>query len=87
MAKGLGIVAGWTGMPLTPKAFARAMWPDSPGWKSLTKCGNNGVTRGGAMPQAAGTLLGRLNRAGLINYRHEIMPAGRAALAAYNRTS
>jgi hypothetical protein len=54
--------------PITPKEFAQAMWPDSPGWRRLTKCGNKGVTRGGAMPQAAGAMLGRLDRAGLITW-------------------
>lgn len=51
--------------PLRPKAFARLMWPNSPLWKSHTRCGANGVCLGGGMVLAGGGHLGRLRAAGL----------------------
>jgi len=49
--------------PMRPKAFAKKMWPDSPGWSSHAKCGPSGVSPGGGMAPAGGALLGRLCRA------------------------
>lgn len=42
------------------------MWKDSPKWKNKTKCGYNGVARGGGMRLAAGDYLGKLRANGWI---------------------
>lgn len=44
---------------ITPKLFAKEMWPDSPGWRRSVKCGH-GSHRGGGMYIAAGGFLGKL---------------------------
>lgn len=68
--------------PLRAGAFAAIMWPDSPGWSSVTKCGPNGSTSGGGMNLAGGAYLGKLRRKGLTNRfgdrldRHRISPEG-----------
>jgi hypothetical protein len=51
---------------IRPRGFAEKMWPDSEGWSHSTKCGPHGVTRGGGMPQAAGSYLGKLRKDGLV---------------------
>lgn len=51
---------------IRPLGFAEKMWPDSEGWSHLTSCGPKGVTRGGGMPQAAGSYLGKLRKDGLV---------------------
>ena len=51
---------------IRPRGFAEKMWPDSEAWSHHTKCGPNGVTRGGGMPLAAGGFLGKLRHAGLV---------------------
>lgn len=51
---------------ITPKYFAKKMWPDSPAWKNSHGCGN-GSHKGGGMYQAAGGFLGKLRRTGLID--------------------
>jgi len=56
--------------PIRPREFARKMWPDSPRWKSHTKCGNHGVSRGGGMSLAGGGFLGKLYRDGLVNRKY-----------------
>jgi len=48
------------------KQFAKFMWPDSDGWKTHVKVGK-GVSKGGAMPIAAGGYLGKLKKWGLVN--------------------
>lgn len=50
---------------LYAKQVAKALWPDSPAWEQRTRMyrGRNGAV-GGTMPMKAGTLLGRLVRAG-----------------------
>lgn len=90
--KALRILADWAKTHshdecISPKRFARLMWPDSPGWRSSTKCGNNGVTLGGAMPQAGGTLLGRLERMGFTDFRHRINENGLRVLSASGESS
>lgn len=50
-----------------PREFARALWPDAPGWRVSVKCGPNGSHRGGQMYQAGGAYLGRLARVGLVS--------------------
>ncbi len=52
--------------PLTPRRFAKLMWPDSPGWDVMTNCGQYGVTRGGCMNLSAGAYLGKLRKKGLV---------------------
>lgn len=47
---------------ITPRAFARKMWPDSPGWKRSYRCGPNGSSRGSMMSMAGGGYLGKLTR-------------------------
>lgn len=51
---------------VTPKLFAREMWPDSPGWRRCSKAGNNGVIKGGGMYLAAGGYLGKLSKRKLV---------------------
>ena len=52
---------------IRPKIFAKAMWPDSPGWDRYAKCGD-GVHKGGGMYVTAGCYLGKLVRTGLVQY-------------------
>jgi len=54
---------------ITPKYFARHMWPDSEGWSHHVKCGN-GSHRGGGMYMAAGGYLGKLNKEGWIRMQY-----------------
>jgi hypothetical protein len=49
-----------------PSQLAPLLWPDSPKWKRVYKCGPYGASQGIAMNRAAGALLGRLRQAGLI---------------------
>jgi len=55
--------------PITPRPFARKMWPDSPKWEAHTPCGPKGVSKGGGMNLAGGAFLGKLARDGLISRR------------------
>ena len=50
---------------LSPRSFAKEMWPDSPRWKIPTKCGPYGCSRGGGMNLAGGGFLGKLSKRGL----------------------
>jgi len=50
-----------------PSRFAELMWPDAPGWEKSIKVGR-GATRGAGMPRAGGHLLGRMRKAGLIDW-------------------
>lgn len=63
-----------------PRQFARLMWPDSDGWKTMTKCGNYGATRGGGMNLAGGAYLGKLRQWGFINWRNRLSLLGREVL-------
>ncbi len=58
---------------IRPRAFAKAMWPESEGWRRQTRCGNNGVTRGGGMCLAGGGYLGKLVQLGVVEqqFRNE----------------
>lgn len=60
---------------LQPREFAKLMWPESPGWKRPSKCGNNGMHRGGGMYRAAGGFLGKLCKRGLAYWKY--IEAGR----------
>jgi len=62
--------------PLSPRAFAKLMWPDSPGWRRSARCGPNGVSRGGGMNLAAGGLLGKLAKQGLATLNFASSPPG-----------
>lgn len=53
---------------VSPRHFARLFWPDSECWSNHTKCGPNGVSRGGGMSLAGGGYLGKLTKAGLIQW-------------------
>lgn len=52
--------------PIRPREFAKAMWPDAPGWKRACKCGPNGSTKGSGMITAGGAYLGRLRKMRLV---------------------
>lgn len=45
---------------ITPRAFARKMWPDSDGWRRSHKCGPSGSSRGSMMSMVGGGYLGKL---------------------------
>lgn len=49
-----------------PREFAKIMWPESTGWMRSSRCGPNGVHRGGGMCLAAGGYLGKLSKLGLV---------------------
>jgi len=71
--------------PLTPREFAEKMWPDSPGWERVHKCGPYGASKGAMMPMAGGAYLGKLRKRGLVYWWRngllwEINPEGLAAL-------
>jgi hypothetical protein len=70
---------------IRPREFAQAMWPNSPGWRRVSKCGPYGVTRGGGMCIAGGCYLGKLNRKGWTKCewngsRHSLSDAGKDVL-------
>jgi len=48
------------------RQFASLMWPDSDGWTTHTRCGNNGVSHGGGMNLAGGAYIGKLRQRGLV---------------------
>ena len=54
--------------PTRPGEFAYWMWEDYPRWNARTKCGN-GVSIGGGMNIAAGGYLGKLKKAGWIDWQ------------------
>ena len=60
--------------PVQPKAFAHAMWPQSPSWGQRTACGPNGVSIGLCMAISAGGYLGKLAKRGMIrpNFRFSV---------------
>lgn len=60
--------------PIGPGVFAVYMWPDSPCWKKVYKCGNQASSRGIAMAYAAGGFLGKLRREDLITPPNWTMP-------------
>jgi len=62
--------------PLSPRAFAKLMWPDSEGWRRSARCGPKGVSRGGGMNLAAGGLLGKLAKQGLASQNFAASPPG-----------
>ena len=71
--------------PLRGREFARAMWPDSPGWTRVAKCGPGGSHQGGGMYGAGGAYMGKLRHLGLAEYisyteGYCITMAGRDAL-------
>lgn len=77
---------------LAPREFARQMWPDSPGWRRVSKCGPYGSTRGGGMCLAGGSYLGKLRRASLVEKDasdprglYSISEEGRRQLAAWKK--
>jgi len=51
----------------TPGQFAEMMWPDSPCWNHSINVGY-GASPGAGMPRAGGHLLGRMRKAGLIDW-------------------
>jgi hypothetical protein len=55
------------GESITARSFAKAMWPDSPGWDRISNCGPNGATTGKNMPFMAGSHLWRMYRKNLLN--------------------
>jgi hypothetical protein len=57
--------------------FARRMWPDSPSWRRLGRCGPNGSAYGIGIQQRAGAYLAAMERAGLVVAVHR---PGRGAL-------
>ena len=52
-----------------PTDFGHFMWPDAEGWRKVGKCGY-GSTYGVGMRLASGGYLGRLRKAGLIDWRY-----------------
>lgn len=53
-----------------PEQFARAMWPDSPSWRSHSRVsGGRGVVTGAGIRLRAGSYLRRLERKGLLCLR------------------
>ena len=54
---------------ISASEFARAMWPDSPGWNRISKSGQSGSTQGKNMPFMAGSHLWRMYRKGLLTPR------------------
>lgn len=73
---------------IRPREFARAMWPDSPGWTRQAG-GSHHSHQGGGMYTTGGAYLGKLQRKGWTrnNFRHDydtsqsITSAGLDALA------
>lgn len=54
---------------LFPTQLAEQLWPDARGWDVMSGCGNrNTARRGGQMGAAAGVILWRLHRRGLVTY-------------------
>jgi len=54
---------------LLPAQLAEQLWPQARGWDVVSGCGNrNTARRGGQMGAAAGTILWRLHRRGLVTY-------------------
>lgn len=49
-----------------PREFARAVWPDAPGWKVSVRTGPNGSHAGRQLYTAGGAWLARLAKAGLV---------------------
>lgn len=68
--------------PLSPRQFARLMWPDSPGWCRVSKCGPYGSTRGGGMNLAGGGYLGKLHRKGWVEPSRAEWPLGQHCISA-----
>jgi hypothetical protein len=63
--RALQIVDGWRRQHFTATMFAGEMWPNSPGWRRRSRQGHGSCT-GKGMWFAAGCLLGKLERRGLI---------------------
>lgn len=52
--------------PVSPREFARALYPDSPGWNRVTrKFGGNTGAMGGTMPMIGARMLWKLRDLGL----------------------
>lgn len=64
---------------MRPREFAQLMWPDSPGWNRMHRCGY-GVSAGARMPVVGGQFLGKLRARGLIGMWNELTPKGRKML-------
>ena len=72
-----------------PGHFARLMWPDAEAWQRPAKCGNHGVSKGGGMRMAGGAYLGKLQKAGLVEWYttwpnrrlYRLTPAGESQLS------
>lgn len=55
--------------PLFPTRVAEQLWPNAKGWDVVSGCGNrNTARRGGQMGAAAGAILWRLQRRGLVSH-------------------
>jgi hypothetical protein len=54
--------------PLRAGQFAERIWPNAPGWHRHMKCGQHGSAAGGGMRIAGGQLLGKLRKAGWVDY-------------------
>lgn len=74
--------------PMMPREFAERMWPDSPGWERVHRCGY-GATKGRMMAMSGGAYLGKLHKRGLVRivtkrwlpgFMWTISPKGLAAL-------
>lgn len=57
--------------PMTPRSFARHMWPDSPAWGKETRGRDNHLgPQGGTMPMRGARMLWALARKGLVRQDH-----------------
>lgn len=82
------------GSGLSPKVFAKKVWPKAPGWNGMINTGNGPhkkptKRKGGAMNIAGGAALGKLYRAGWATFKidedgrtklYRLTAAGRKAL-------
>lgn len=59
--------------PTRPRDFAERMWPDSSGWKRVHKCGPYGASSGAMMAMVGGAYLGKLRKAGLVDWAGETL--------------
>lgn len=61
---------------IRPREFAELMWPNSPGWNRVHKCGPYGVSFGAMMPKVGGGFLGKLRARELITYASRLTRDG-----------
>lgn len=64
--RALAILAD-AGDALRAEPFARGMWPDSPAWSRVYRCGPKGSHRGTGIILCAGGYLAKLARKGLVH--------------------